>query len=259
MTKHPFHLVSSSPWPLLASSSALFFVCGLLSSWSSRSPLLLLLALAMLTLTLVGWWSSVIFESTHFGCHTLRVQSGLRLGILLFIISEIFFFLSFFWAYLHCSLSPSVEIGSVWPPSGLVSLSAFHLPLLSTIVLLTSGATITWSHSALQSGLSSSSNVSLLLTILLGLFFTMLQCTEYYLSSFCISDGSYGSCFYLATGFHGLHVFFGTLFLLTCFFRSLSCHFSPGRHLGFVFACWYWHFVDVIWILLFLIVYVWGS
>jgi len=259
MTKHPFHLVTSSPWPLLASSSSLFFVCGLVFSWSSRGPLLLLLSLALLCLTLICWWSSVITESTFVGCHTLRVQSGLRLGIILFIISEIFFFLSFFWAYLHCSLSPSVEIGSRWPPSGLVSLSAFHLPLLSTIVLLSSGATITWSHSALQSGLSSSRLFGLLLTIILGLFFTLLQGTEYYSCSFCISDGAYGSCFYLATGFHGLHVFFGTLFLLTCLFRSLFCHFTPARHLGFVFACWYWHFVDVVWILLFLIIYVWGS
>ena len=259
MTKHPFHLVSSSPWPLLASFSSLFFVCGLVFSWSSRGPLLLLLALALLFVTLVCWWTSIISESTFGGCHTLRVQSGLRLGMLLFIISEIFFFLSFFWAYLHCSLSPAVEIGSTWPPSGLVSLSAFHLPLLSTIVLLSSGATITWSHSALQSGLLCSSTSSLSLTIFLGLFFTMLQGTEYFYCSFCISDGAYGSCFYLATGFHGLHVIFGTLFLLACLFRSLSCHFTPDRHLGFVFACWYWHFVDVIWILLFLIVYVWGS
>lgn len=259
MTKHPFHLVSSSPWPLLASTSSLFFVSGLVFYWSSRGPLLLLLALALLFLALSWWWGSVISEATFVGCHTLRVQSGLRLGIVLFIISEIFFFLRFFWAYLHCSLSPAVEIGSTWPPSGLVSLNAFHLPLLSTLVLLSSGATVTWSHSALQSGLFSSSLIGLSLTILLGLFFTLLQANEYYFSSFCISDGAYGSCFYLATGFHGLHVFFGTLFLFACLLRASFCHFTPDRHLGFVFACWYWHFVDVIWILLFLIVYVWGS
>lgn len=259
MSKHPFHLVTPSPWPLAASLSSLFLVCGLVFSWSSRGSLLLLLSLTLLCATLFFWWSSVITESTVQGWHTLRVQSGLRLGIFLFIRSEVFFFISFFWAYLHCSLSPNVELGSSWPPSGLVSLSPFHLPLLSTVVLLTSGATITWSHSSLLHGSFFSFAFSLSLTIGLGLFFTLLQVLEYYGCSFCISDSAYGSCFYLATGFHGLHVIFGTLFLLSCLLRHLNLHFTPSRHLGFVFACWYWHFVDVVWILLYLLIYVWGS
>jgi len=259
MSKHPFHLVTPSPWPLAASLSSLFLVCGLVFSWSARGALLLLLSLTLLTTILYLWWSSVITESTSLGCHTLRVQSGLRLGIFLFIVSEVFFFVCFFWAYLHCSLSPAVEIGSSWPPSGLVSLRPFHLPLLSTVVLLTSGATITWSHSALTSGYTSSCFYSLFLTVGLGLFFTLLQGLEYFECSFCISDSSYGSCFYLATGFHGLHVIFGILFLATSLFRLHNFHYTPTRHLGFVFACWYWHFVDVIWILLYLIIYVWGS
>ena len=147
--------------------------------------------------------------------------------------------MGFFWAYFHCSLSPNVELGSCWPPLGVSSLSAFHVPLLNTVVLLSSGATVTWSHASLMSGLPFSSFVALGLTVSLGLFFTLLQGFEYHISSFCISDGAYGSCFYLATGFHGLHVLFGTIFLSVILFRLFYFHFSSSRHLGFDFACWY--------------------
>lgn len=259
MSKHPFHLVSPSPWPLLSSCSSLFLVCGLVLSWSNSGLLLLVLGLLIIFVSSFLWWSSVIRESTSLGFHSLRVQSGLRIGMSLFIVSEIFFFLAFFWAYLHCALSPNVELGSSWPPPGLSSLSPLHVPLLNTIVLLCSGATVTWSHSSLCSGQFPSCFFSLLLTVALGVFFSLLQGFEYYQSSFCISDGAYGSCFYLATGFHGLHVLIGTLFLGVSLFRVAALHFTPSRHLGFVFACWYWHFVDVVWILLYLIVYIWGA
>jgi len=259
MTKHPFHLVSPSPWPLLGSISALFFVSGLVMSWSAQGTFLLKLGVIIITLSCTGWWSNVINESTAIGFHTKRVQYGLRLGIGLFIVSEIFFFLGFFWAYLHCSLSPNVELGSCWPPPGLQSLRAFHVPLLNTVVLLASGATVTWSHAALKEGCSFLSLLALGLTVLLGAFFTLLQGFEYHISSFCISDSSYGSCFYLATGFHGLHVIIGTFFLTIRLWRLGALHYSPSRHLGFEFACWYWHFVDVVWILLYLIIYIWGA
>merc|ERR1719187_1473915 len=237
MTKHPFHLVSPSPWPLLGSLSALFFVCGLAMSWSNQGSTLLMLGVLLLLLTCSSWWSNIILESTALGFHTNRVQQSLRLGIGLFIVSEIFFFLGFFWAYLHCSLSPNVELGSCWPPAGLMSLSAFYVPLLNTVVLLTSGATITWSHSSLKSCCSRSCFLSLGLTVSLGVFFTLLQGLEYHISSFCISDSAYGSCFYLATGFHGLHVLIGTLFLALCLLRLSLSHFTNTRHLGFEFAC----------------------
>jgi len=259
MTKHPFHLVSPSPWPLVASLSALFLVCGLVLSWSNHGSTLFVLGLLIIFLTCLFWWSNVITESTLLGYHTIRVQYGLRLGIGLFIVSEIFFFLGFFWAYLHCSLSPNVELGSCWPPLGLHSLNAFHVPLLNTVVLLSSGATVTWSHSSLKNGLTGSCFFSLGLTVSLGVFFSLLQGLEYHISSFSISDRSYGSCFYLATGFHGLHVIIGTLFLTLCLLRIQLRHFTMSRHLGFEFACWYWHFVDVVWILLYLIIYVWGA
>jgi len=259
MTKHPFHLVSPSPWPLVASFSALFIVFGLVLSWSRRGLFLFILGSLLIFITCIFWWSNVILESTFLGFHTKRVQFGLRLGIGLFIVSEIFFFLGFFWAYLHCSLSPNVELGSCWPPFGLQSLSAFHVPLLNTVVLLSSGATVTWSHSSLKTGFTSTAFISLCLTVVLGVFFTLLQGFEYHISSFCISDSAYGSCFYLATGFHGLHVLIGTLFLTLCLLRISLSHFTPSRHLGFEFACWYWHFVDVVWILLYLIIYIWGA
>lgn len=259
MQKHPFHLVSPDILPLLASCSSYFLVGGLVLSWSSQGSAMLWLGLFLVLFVCYKWWSNIIIESTILGLHTTRVQSGLRLGICLFIVSEIFFFLGFFWAYLHCSLSPNVELGSSWPPLGVSSLSAFHVPLLNTVVLLSSGATVTWSHASLMSGLPFSSFAALCLTVSLGLFFTLLQGFEYHISSFCISDGAYGSCFYLATGFHGLHVFIGTIFLLVSLFRLFNFHFSSSRHLGFEFACWYWHFVDVVWILLYLVVYIWGA
>jgi len=257
MAKHPFHIVSPSPWPLVASLSSLIIVCGLVLSWSHRGPHLFSLGILIIFVTCIFWWSNIITESTLLGFHTKRVQFGLRLGMGLFIVSEIFFFLGFFWAYLHCSLSPNIELGSCWPPLGLQSLSAFHVPLLNTIVLLTSGATVTWSHSALKIGATGSCFTSLGITVALGFFFTLLQGFEYHLCSFCISDSAYGSCFYLATGFHGLHVIIGTLFLTLCLLRLTQFHFTPSRHLGFEFACWYWHFVDVVWIFLYLIIYIW--
>ena len=259
MAKHPFHLVSPSPWPLVASISALFLVCGLVLSWSNRGLSLFNLGVFIIFVTCYLWWANVIHESTLLGCHTQRVQFGLRLGIGLFIVSEIFFFLGFFWAYLHCSLSPNVELGSCWPPLGLQSLNAFHIPLLNTVVLLSSGATVTWSHYSLKYGATGTCFISLGLTVALGVFFTLLQGIEYHICSFCISDSAYGSCFYLATGFHGLHVIIGTLFLTLCLLRITLNHFTPTRHLGFEFACWYWHFVDVVWIMLYLIIYIWGA
>lgn len=177
----------------------------------------------------------------------------------LFLVSEAFFFLRFFWAYLHFSLSPAVEIGSLWPPAGISPLSPWNVPLLNTLVLLTSGATVTWCHSSLLSSDLLSCCFSLLATLGLGSFFSLLQGFEYFSSSFSISDGAYGSSFYLATGFHGIHVFVGTLFLFVSLLRASSLHFTSMRHLCLEIACWYWHFVDVVWILLFLIVYCWGS
>jgi len=257
MHKHPFHLVSPSPYPILASLSSFFFFGGLVIRWSSYGASILVFGLFSLAGVCFLWWDNVVAEATFLGFHTQRVQSGLRFGFLLFIISECFFFLSFFWAYLHSSLSPAVELGSTWPPLGILPVQPFTLPFLNTCLLLSSGATITWAHSCLISGSYSTFIFTLSFTILLGITFTVVQLWEYFSCSFSIADSVFGSCFFLATGFHGLHVLVGTLFLLTCLFRGFRFHFSPTRHLGFLFATWYWHFVDVIWLLLWLIVYIW--
>ena len=259
MTKHPFHLVSPSPWPLLVSFSALLFVSGLIFAFSGSGSLLLKLGLALILTSASLWWSSIIFEATILGCHTLRVQSSLRIGIVLFIISEIMLFVCFFWAYLHCSLSPNVELGSLWPPIGIVPICPWYVPLLNTVILLVSGCLITWSLSLLKSSYIWESSCSLFGTILLGGAFQLLQIWEYYRSSYTISDSTFGCCFYLATGLHGLHVFFGFLFLLISLVRMVLNHFSASRHLGFEFACWYWHFVDFVWLLLFFVIYCWGG
>jgi len=258
MTTHPFHLVSPSPWPFLSSLCLLIVTVGIVFTWSINSSFLLVCGLASLSVCSFKWLSNVVFEATTTGCHTSVVQTGLRLGFCLLILSEIFFFIRFFWAYLHCALSPNIELGSLWPPAGLVSLSPFGLPLLNTLVLLTSAATLTWSHTSLLNSSFSASFSGLAVTILLGLLFTSLQCYEFYQCSFCISDSVYGSSFYMATGFHGVHVLAGTAMLVVCLLRLVRCHFSPTRHLGFMSSIWYWHFVDVIWLFLYIVLYLWG-
>jgi len=175
MTKHPFHIVSPSPWPLTASVSALFLSLGLVLSFSNHGVSLLFFGLWIVGISCSLWWSNVIAEATYLGSHTSRVQSGLRLGMCLFIVSELFFFVGFFWAYLHCSLSPNIELGSTWPPLGLRPLNAFALPLLNTIILLTSGFTVTYSHSCLKAGSFRSCFSALAVTVLLGLLFSILQ------------------------------------------------------------------------------------
>ena len=193
------------------------------------------------------------------GLHRAIVELGLRWGMLLFITSEVFFFLRFFWAYFHARLAPNVEVGGTWPPTGVLCFSPFRVPLLNTIILVSSGASVTWAHHALLSGRSREAKVGLLITVGLGLYFTALQAFEYYEASFSFADGVYGSTFFIATGFHGLHVIVGTLFLLVCYMRLLKGEFSRGHHFGLEAAAWYWHFVDVVWLFLYLALYWWGG
>jgi len=204
-------------------------------------------------------WRDVIRESTFEGKHTTYVQKGLRIGMILFIISEIMFFVAFFWGFFHSSLAPTIAIGCVWPPIGIEPISAFGLPLLNTLLLLTSGATVTWTHHSIISGNKQESVISLLLTIILALIFTVIQVFEYIQAPFTISSGIYGSTFFMSTGFHGFHVLIGTLFLSVCLYRLIKGHFTKEHHLGFEAAAWYWHFVDVVWLFLFVSVYWWGG
>jgi len=256
--KHPFHLVRLSPWPLLVSISSLLSAFGLLSFISLSVVFYLCLGISCLLLCVFSWCSNIVREATFLGCHSRVVQSSLRLGFFLFIVSEVFFFISFFWAYLHFALSPAVEIGRLWPPKGIISIDASGLPLLNTVLLLSSAVSVTASHHFLLVSSTVSCASHLILTLYLALDFLLVQASEFYACPFTIADSVFGSSFFLLTGFHGLHVFFGFLFLVVSLVRLKSGHFSRSRHLGFEFAIWYWHFVDVVWLLLFVAVYIFG-
>lgn len=221
--------------------------------------ILMLASLVLVISTMAVWWRDVIREATYQGWHTLVVQKGLRMGVLLFILSEVMFFVSFFWGFFHAALAPTVELGSVWPPVGIQALNAFEVPLLNTAILLSSGATVTWSHHAIVSGNRKDTIVGLVLTVVLGIIFTALQALEYYEATFTIADSVYGTTFYVATGFHGLHVIIGTTFLAVMLVRIINHHMTKHHHLGYEAAILYWHFVDVVWVFLFISIYWWGG
>lgn len=259
--RHGFHLVNPSPWPLLASFSLLGVTIGGVAFFHSYENGGYLLVYNLLILIYIAglWWRDVIREAIFEGNHTKQVQIGLRYGVILFIISEIMFFASFFWAFFHSSLAPTIEIGSVWPPMGIKVFSPWEVPLLNTLILLLSGATITWAHYAIVVGNYTDAILAFVNTIILALLFTVLQICEYIEAQFSISDGIYGSTFFMATGFHGFHVIIGTTFIIVCAVRHVFYHFSRIHHLGFEAAAWYWHFVDVVWLFLFVAVYWWGN
>ena len=192
--------------------------------------------------------------------HTPIVQHGLRVGMLLFIASEVMFFFAFFWAFFHATIPAINAIAhTVWPPKGVVPFDTWGLPFLNTLILLTSGATVTIAHHAIRHGDRSKTAFWILLTVLLGMLFTALQAYEYAHAAFGFKDGIYSSTFFMATGFHGFHVIVGTLFLLVCFFRVKAGHFTAEQHVGFEAAAWYWHFVDVVWLFLFTCIYWWAA
>nr|YP_009485661.1 cytochrome c oxidase subunit III [Cyclopelta parva]AVZ00797.1 cytochrome c oxidase subunit III [Cyclopelta parva] len=256
---HPYHLVDYSPWPLMASIGAMALTSGMVVWFHKNEMYLLWIGVTILLLTMFQWWRDVIRESTYQGKHTQKVVSGLKIGMILFIISEVFFFISFFWSFFHSSLAPSVEIGMTWPPKGINTFNPMEIPLLNTMILLSSGVTVTWAHHSIMMNNYHQANISLMITVMLGLYFTMLQGYEYIESSFSISDSIYGSTFFMSTGFHGIHVIVGTTFLIVCLIRNMKHHFSSNHHLGFEMAAWYWHFVDVVWLFLYISIYWWGS
>jgi cytochrome c oxidase subunit 3 len=216
-----------------------------------------LLGLVLVSLSAVFWFFDIIKEATFVGHHTLIVRSGLRYGFLLFIVSEAMLFFGFFWAFFHSSSSPAIVLGDTWPPVGITPIPPFEFPLFNTALLIISGFGITWAHRGIAIGSFLHSIDSFLITIFLGFFFVFLQMYEYYEAAYNISDSVYGSTFYMLTGLHGMHVVVGATFITACFIRLLKRHYLTSHYLGFVFAVWYWHFVDVVWILLFLSVYCW--
>nr|AAT08638.1 cytochrome c oxidase subunit III [Bipes canaliculatus] len=256
---HPFHMVDPSPWPLTGAIAALLMTAGLALWFHHGKILVLSTGMVVLLLTMLQWWRDVTREATFQGHHTNKVQKGLRYGMVLFITSEVFFFLGFFWAFYHSSLAPTPDLGGQWPPAGITPLNPMEVPLLNTAVLLASGVTVTWAHHAIMNDSRTDAIGALSMTALLGLYFTALQMMEYYEAPFTISDGVYGSTFFVATGFHGLHVIIGSSFLLICLLRQLNYHFTTSHHFGFEAAAWYWHFVDVVWLFLYISIYWWGS
>jgi len=258
---HPFHLVSPSPWPLLTSLSLLNLTAtGVLTMHGfSNAFYWLIISFVLLVGTMSFWFRDIISEGTYKGNHTLAVQRGLNMGVALFIVSEALFFLAIFWAYFHSALSPTVELGAQWPPMGIEAINAFELPLLNTVLLLASGVTITYAHHSLIQGNRYGTLFGCFFTIVLAFVFTCFQGVEYSVSSFTLSDGAFGSCFYFGTGFHGLHVIIGTIFIAVGFWRLFAYHLTENHHLGLEAGILYWHFVDVVWLFLFLSVYYWGS
>nr|YP_009684652.1 cytochrome c oxidase subunit III [Exorista japonica]YP_010432110.1 cytochrome c oxidase subunit III [Winthemia sumatrana]QDR25215.1 cytochrome c oxidase subunit III [Exorista japonica]USW04707.1 cytochrome c oxidase subunit III [Winthemia sumatrana] len=258
-SNHPFHLVDYSPWPLTGSIGAMTIVTGMVKWFHQYDTSLFLLGNIITILTVYQWWRDISREGTYQGLHTNMVTNGLRWGMILFILSEVLFFLSFFWAFFHSSLSPSIELGTLWPPMGIMTFNPFQVPLLNTVILLTSGITVTWAHHSLMEGNHSQTTQSLFFTVLLGIYFTILQAYEYIEAPFTIADSVFGSTFFVATGFHGIHVLIGTTFLLICLIRHLNNHFSKNHHFGFEAAAWYWHFVDIVWLFLYISIYWWGG
>lgn len=264
---HPYHLVAPSPWPLFGAISAGLMAVGALLFMHNDTVWLLILGFLMVLLTMFLWWRDVVREAEFQGHHTPTVALGHRYGMALFIASEVMFFAAFFWAFFDVSLFPDevqqylrVEhTGGVWPPAGWEVFDAFDLPFLNTLILLTSGTTVTWAHEALMDGKRQEVIYGLGLTVLLGIMFTALQVVEYSHAPFGFSDGIYSSTFFMATGFHGFHVIVGTIFLLVCLLRTLAGQFTVEKHFGFEAAAWYWHFVDVVWLFLFVAIYIWGA
>ncbi|MFF8799078.1 MULTISPECIES: cytochrome c oxidase subunit 3 [unclassified Methylobacterium] len=270
---HDYHIINPSPWPLLGAFSgflmafgAVFWMKGLSAGGLAIGPYVFGAGTLGVLYTMLAWWRDVTHEANS-GDHTRVVQLHHRYGMIMFIASEVMFFVAWFWAYFEAALYTADPIqatrleftGGVWPPKGIEAFDPWHLPLLNTLILLTSGTTVTWAHHALLHGDRKGLKYGLWLTIILGVLFTACQAYEYAHAHFGFSGSIYSATFFMATGFHGAHVIIGTIFLAVCLLRTYQGDFTPKQHLGFEFAAWYWHFVDVVWLFLFAAIYVWGA
>lgn len=279
---HDYHLVNPSPWPFVGSMAAFVMAIGAVMWMHGKTSIVMYLGFAAVLYTMFMWWRDVVKES-HAGDHTPVVQLHLRYGMLMFIASEVMFFVAWFWAFFDASLfsgeaiqqARSIATGGIWPPAPLNAegvavptniFDPWHLPLINTLILLTSGTTVTWAHHALLQNDRKGLIWALVITVGLGLLFTALQAYEYAHAGFGFSrlaeeqaGNIYGSTFFMATGFHGFHVIIGTIFLFICLMRAVKGHFTPEKHFGFEAAAWYWHFVDVVWLFLFAAIYIWGG
>lgn len=261
---HPYHLVNPSPWPMLTAFAVMTLLvgAGMVMHKMGIGPMVALAGFAATSSCCFFWWRDVIREGRIDRAHTPAVQHGLRLGMVLFILSEVMFFFAFFWAYFGAALFPHAPLtdvweikAGVWPPEGIITFDPFDLPFLNTLILLLSGTTVTWAHAALLQKNMQDVKTALTITVALGVLFSLCQGYEYSHAAFGLTDGKYAATFYLATGFHGLHVIIGTIFLAVCLVRAHRGTLDPEQHLGFEFAAWYWHFVDVVWLFLFVGIY----
>ncbi len=276
---HDYHIIAPSSWPALASLGAFLMTFGgvgymrYLNGGSFKlfglelaQPWLFYMGLVLVLYTMIGWWADTIKEA-HEGAHTRVVSLHLRYGMIMFIASEVMFFVAWFWAFFDASLFTNEAIqasrmeytGGQWPPKGIEVLDPWHLPIYNTVILLLSGTCVTWAHHALLHGDRKGLINGLALTVALGLLFSFVQGYEYAHAPFAFKDSIYGSTFFMATGFHGFHVIVGTIFLLVCLLRAAKGDFTPKQHFGFEAAAWYWHFVDVVWLFLFFAIYIWGG
>jgi len=271
--QHDYHLVDPSPWPILGAFFALVLTIGTVIWMRGGTSLITVAGALGIVYIMIMWWRDIVVEAET-GYHTKVVQLHLRYGMILFIASEVMFFVAWFWAYFDAALYSNEAIqymrtellGGVWPPKPTPDSNVFkgtfdpwHLPLLNTLILLTSGTTVTWAHHALLEGDRESVKKALWLTVILGALFTCVQAYEYAHAGFTFGGHIYGATFFMATGFHGVHVLIGTIFLAVCLYRVYLGHFRPDHHFGFEAAAWYWHFVDVVWLFLFVWIYVWGA
>jgi cytochrome c oxidase subunit 3 len=263
---HDYHMVEPSPWPFVMSAAVLIMAMGAIFWMHQWTPWVFFIGLVGVLYTMYAWWSDVVKEANG-GFHTPVVQMHHRYGMILFIASEVMVFFGFFWAYFDGffrlddieQYSRFAATGGAWPPAGIELFDPWHLPLFNTLLLLTSGTTVTWAHHALLNDDRKGLVWGLVLTVLLGVVFTCVQAIEYMEAGFAFGGSMYGATFFMATGLHGFHVLIGTIFLAVCLIRAMRGHFTSKQHLGFEFAAWYWHFVDVVWLFLFASIYVWGA
>nr|YP_009400235.1 cytochrome c oxidase subunit III [Floraphis choui]YP_009400313.1 cytochrome c oxidase subunit III [Floraphis meitanensis]ARW70237.1 cytochrome c oxidase subunit III [Floraphis choui]ARW70367.1 cytochrome c oxidase subunit III [Floraphis meitanensis] len=255
----PYFILNISPWPILMAFNSFNLMISNIMIMNFKFNSIMMLNLMLMILIATLWWRDIIRESTFQGNHNFYIMNLIKLSMILFIISEMFLFISFFWNFLHNSLSPSIEIGLNWPPKNINFFNPLLIPLLNTIILLTSSFTITLTHFYLLNNLKNKSIMFMYLTIILSMYFVLLQALEYKQANFTFSDSIFGSSFYMATGFHGLHVIIGTIFLITNLMRMIKLHFSFIHHISFELSAWYWHFIDIIWLFLYMTFYWWNN
>jgi cytochrome c oxidase subunit 3 len=249
--RHPYHILSPSPLPFFLATNLLYLLISIIGYLTGIKLGLniIIINILMVLYILYLWLYDIIIESYYLGFHTNIVSRSLIIGFLLFLITEVMLFFSLFWAYFHSALNPYYLI---WPPIGIDLINPWSIPLLNTFLLLYSGSVATWAHHSSIRYDRTYSLFAIFLTIILGILFFMFQIFEYTYSTFNITDSVYGSTFFIITGLHALHIIIGLLFFTFLFIRIYKFHFPT---LLFDITLLYWHLVDLVWIILFILIY----